>query len=342
MSPDNIAQLKNLLQEFLNNNNLHIYKEIHQTNYHIVKNKSDKDKQNTNDYVIDRFLKEFTLPTDKASKNYKFWQFVYKKNIKLGREMVPEYINIPSKDYLKDEYVTKVFQLYTNNKNENHILWSIVQQRKFLNNNIKVIEELFNEHALGNFQKEYIVKYYVELLDKNDKFNNLENKRVITLLNESLTKPLNINLLQSEENNDKLKVQIKTSSCVYFEIQVQDLMSYNLKFSRAFAEHLLQNFATLLPKVPEAETNDVLDRKLKSNNEIVGYGYAVLTGLNENIMNKTFTHFVDTYAKSLESDTFLSKEEMLDCLKFSVIKARKENLENKLVDKNIKTKVNKI
>lgn len=341
MTPENIEQFKALLKNYLEVNNLHIYKEIYQSYYHINVNKNDKDKQKTNDYVIDRFIKEYTLSTDENSENYKFWKFVCKKNLNLGREIVSQYIDIPTKDYLRDEYVTKVIQLYTNNKNDNHILWSIVQQRKFLNNNIKVVEQLFNEHALGDFQKEHVVKYYVALLDKNVKFNTLENKRIISLLNESLTQPLSIDLLESEQTNG-LNIKTTTSSCVYFEADIKNLMAYNLKLSHNFAEHLLDNFHVLLPKVPEAETKDVITRKIKINEKTQSYHYAILTNLHEKVINKTFTHFVDSYLQTIDNSSFLSKDEMLDCLKFSVIKARKENLESRLVDKNIKTKVNKI
>lgn len=343
MSPENTEKIKQLLKQFLNNNNLHLYKEIWADNYSFKINKVEKDKTKTNDYVIERFIEDFKLATDKSSKNYNFWQFVYKKDINLGREMVPQYIDIPKKDYVREEYIKNVIELYTNNKKDNHILWSIVQKIKFLNNNIKVVDQLFKENVLGNSQKEHVVKYYVDLLNKNVKFNTLEHKRMITVLNESLSKPLTIDLLETNnENSPTLQLQTKTSACVYFEVKVQELMAYNLKLSNHFAEHLLDNFNILLPQVVEAETQDVIARTEKRNNETLNYHYAVLTSLNENIISKVFANFVDSYLENIDNDQFLSKEDMLDCLKFSVVKARKENLENKLVSKNITTKVNKI
>lgn len=342
MSPENTEKLKQLLKQFLNNNNLHLYKEIWANHYSFKDNQNVKDKEKNSDYVIERFVEDFTLSTDKDAKGYKFFKFVYKNDIALGREIVPKYIDIPKQEYLKEEYIEKVIQLYTNDKKENHILWSIVQQKKFLNNNIKVVEKLFKENVLGNTQKQHIVNYYVDFLNKNIKFNNLENKRIVSVLNESLTKPLNINLLETNEQSKVLNITTKTSSCVYFEVKVQELMGYNLKFSNHFAEHLLENFNVLLPQVVEAETQDVITRIEKRNNETLSYHYAVLTNLNENIISKVFAHFVDSYLENIDNDQFLSKEDMLDCLKFSVVKARKDNLENKLVSKNITTKVNKI
>jgi len=120
-------------------------------------------------------------------------------------------------------------------------------------------------------------------------------------------------------------------------------MQYSLKLSTDFSENLLIQFHKLLPQVIEAETSDVIPRKMESQQKLDGYGYAVLTRLNEDVIKHIFNTFVDSYIETISNDNKIpSKEDSLDCLKFAVIKARKERLENQFVCKNIKGKLSKI
>lgn len=120
-------------------------------------------------------------------------------------------------------------------------------------------------------------------------------------------------------------------------------MQYSLKISSEFSENLLNQFHRLLPQVTEAETSDVIPRKIESQQKLEGYGYAILTRLNEDVVKHIFTTFVDSYIETISNDNKIpSKEDSLDCLKFAVIKARKERLENQFVSKGVKGTFKKI
>lgn len=339
MKEESKAKLKDLLKSYLEKNNFYLYKEIWASNYTFKLNDPRKEKANTNDYQLDSFIKDFELGTEEKTNNYRFWKFIYQKDIDLAHEMVISYIKYPTKDYLKEEYIEKVLNLYTKNKKENKLLWSIINTKSFLNNNIKVVEDLFNEEVLSHIQKKEIVEYYMQFIQKSAKFNTLENKRIVSVLNEKLSKPLEISLIEEKE----LIIKTKTENCIYFEVKVQELMQYSLKLSSEFSENLLYQFHKLLPQVIESETSDVIPRKFESQQKLDGYGYAVLTKLNEDVIKNIFKIFVDSYVETISNQNKTpSKEDSLDCLKFAVIKARKENLENQFVPKGVKGTLKKI
>lgn len=333
MNEENNTKFKILVKEYLEKNSLLLYKEIWSSEYSFNKSKGEK-----GEYHINSFIQSFSLPT-KKSESYQLWKFIYKKDIKLAQDIVVGYIKYPTQDYAKFEYVESIFNLYTNNKKENKILWSIINTKVFLNNYVKIVKDLFDDNYLSHIQKKEIVEYYIKNVEKNTKLNTLENKRVITLLNNSLIKPLEMDLIKQYT----LDIQTRTEKCVYFEISVKELMGYSLKLSEKYAEHLLSFFPILLPLVKEAETVDVINRKKETNNIIDIYGYAILTKLDEKLIKKIFTSYIDNYVQILDKEVnFPTQEDILECLRFSVIKSRKENLENNLIIKNTQTKINKI
>jgi hypothetical protein len=334
MKEENKNKFKKFLKNYLEKNDLYLYQDIVTNTYCFKLNEPKKEKKQNNDYQLESFIKKFELPLDKNSNNYKFWQYIEQKDKDFSHELITTYIKYPSKDYIREEYINKIFELYTNNKKNNTILWSIIKTKTFLNNNIKIIEKLFNEEVLSDSQKQEIIEYYINFIQKSAKFNTLENKRLISVLNKKLIKPLEISLIEEKD----LKIETKKENCVYFEIKIQDLMSYSLKLSKNFSENLLYQFHNLLPKVLESETKNIIFRK-----NLESYEYAILTNLNEELIKHIFKSFVDHYIKLIiNEDKFPSTEDILDCLRFSTIKARKEKLENQFELKNIKNKLNKI
>lgn len=339
MNEENKKKLKEIFKNYLEKNDMYLQYEIWNSSYSFKKNNPLKEKKETSEHQIESFIKEYSLGTDENSNNYKFWKYVCQKDVQLAHEIVIEYVKYPVKDYMREEYIEKIFKLYTKNKKENKLLWSIISSKTFLNNNIKEIDKLFNEEVLSNIQKKEIVEYYINLSNKSAKFNTLENKRILTLLNEKLLKPIDIELIKGKD----LNIQTRTEKCIYFEVNIKDLIEYSLTLSTDFSENLLRQFHYLLPKVNEAETIDVIPRKIEEQQQLQGYGYAVLTQLSEDLIKKIFTNFVDSYIETIKQENKIpSKEESLDCLRFAVIKARKEKLENQFTPKNLKEKLNKI
>ena len=252
MKEENKKNFKNLLKNYLEEKSLFLHKEIWGTNYSF-----DKFKGERGDYQIESFIKDFSLGMTKSSENYKLWKYIYQKDIALSYEIVNSYVKYPSDEYTKKKYIHTLFDFYTNHKKDNKILWLIINNKNFLNNNILIIQELFEENMLSGIQKKEVMDYYIEYVDKNKKLNTLENKRIITLLNKKLLKPLEIDLIKER----KLEIKSKSETCVYFEVSVIELMGYSLKLSEKFSEHLLSNFSRLLQKVTESETSDVIERK---------------------------------------------------------------------------------
>ncbi|MGC8733651.1 MAG: hypothetical protein ACP5RD_01175, partial [bacterium] len=82
----------------------------------------------------DSFIKDFELATEEKSGNYKFWKFIYQKDIQLAYDMVIEYIKYPLKNYLREEYIEKVFTLYTKNKKENKLFINIKEFKNSFSN----------------------------------------------------------------------------------------------------------------------------------------------------------------------------------------------------------------
>lgn len=334
MKPEQNDKLKLLLREYLEKKELLLNNEIWNSSYVFSKSKGDR-----SDYKIKYFFRDFSLATKKDSENYKFWKYVYQKDILLSYDMVLNYIKYPSQDYSRKEYIESLFSLYTNNKKEDKLLWSIVSTKTFLNNNITIVKDLCDENILSNIQKQEIIKYYTTTFNKNNKLNTLENHRIVSLINQSLIKPIDIDLIKEKQ----LEINVRSEACVYFEITVKELMQYSLKLSDKFSENLLYKFSTLLPQVVEAETSDIVVRKKETQNIVESYNYVIFTKLESDLIKKIFSSFVDNYIQIIDTtSSFPKNEDILDCLKFSVIKARKENLENNLVEKGNKSKFSKI
>lgn len=339
MKEENTSKFKELLKAYLEKNNLYLYKEIWASNYSFKSNDPRKEKKEINDYILDTFIKDFTLASQKDNDNYKFWKYVYQKDIALSYDIVLNYIKYPAQDYSRKEYIESLFSLYTNNKKENKLLWSIVNTKTFLNNNITIVKDLCDENILSNIQKQEIIKYYTTIFNKNNKLNTLENHRIVSLINQSLIKPIEIDLIKEKQ----LEINVRNEKCVYFEITVKELMQYSLKLSDKFSENLLYKFSTLLPQVVEAETSDIVVRKKETQNIVESYNYVIFTKLESELIKKIFSSFVDNYIQIIDTTSLFPKnEDILDCLKFSVIKARKENLENNLIEKGNKSKFSKI
>lgn len=329
-------KFKILIKEYLEKKSLFLYKEIYASGYSFHKSKGER-----NDYFIDSFIEKFSLPTVKDSEYYRLWAYIYQKDINLAYEIVTSYVKYPTTENDESKYTNAVLEIYTNHKKDNKILWSIINNKSFLNNNLILLQELFEENVLNNIQKKEVVQHYIQSMESSKKLNTLENKRLITLLNKKLIKPLEIELIKE----DALEIKTKTETCIYFEVTVQELMGYSLKLSDKYSEHLLANFAVLLPQVLEAETTDVIERKKLSSQSknIEGYGYAILTNLEDKLIKKIFNCFVDSYIEIIDNkNKFPTQADMLDCLKFAVLKSRKENLENNLMVKNTKSQLKKI
>jgi len=335
---------KTLIKEYLENNQLKLHKEIWNNYYSINKNKGD-----LNDYTIGRFAEEFNLPQEKSN-NYNLLKYIEKKNNKLYKEIVKEKIINPKDSYTRKEYYGKIFQLYTDNKKSNDLLWNIVQKRAFLNNNIDIVQNLFEENLLSHIQKKEIVEYYFNYLSKNGKFSNLENKRILTILNEKLIKPLEFELI---EKNKPLKINSLEMQSVYFSISTEDLMSNEIDLNIQLASHLLRAFSDYSKSIEEFEVKKMLSDFNKTNtNEIINSEFILMTNLSENVVKKVFSEFVTNYVRLIKEKDILQKsktyqvypekEDVIETLRFSIIKARKENLEETLSVKIIKSKPSKI
>lgn len=334
MKEENTLKFKKLLLEYLETNNLFLNKEIWNTVYHISKEKGDRA-----DYRINDFIENFELGTKKQSSMYKLWKYLYQKDITLSYDIVVSFLSYPAQDDDRKSYIETIFSLYTNNKKENKLLWSIIHQNKFLNKNINVIKNLFEEKFLNHEQKKYIVEYYLQYLKKENKFNNLENKRIVSILNNCLIKPFKIDLVGKKE----LIINSKNVECVYFNIFKKDLMQYSLSLSDDFSNHLMQFFNKCLPEIPESETSEIISRKIGFDKAIDGYDYAIFTKLKSDLINNIFKSYVDLYIKEIEKNPEKPKySDIVEILKFSVLKSRKEYLNDKLLPKNIKTNTNKI
>ena len=341
---ENFELFKTLIKEYLENNQLKLHKEVWNNYYSINKNKGD-----LNDYTIGRFAEEFNLPQEKSN-NYNLLKYIEKKNNKLYKEIVKEKIINPKDSYTRKEYYGKIFQLYTDNKKSNDLLWNIVQKRAFLNNNIDIVQNLFEENLLSHIQKKEIVEYYFNYLSKNGKFSNLENKRILTILNEKLIKPLEFELI---EKNKPLKINSLEMKSVYFSISTEDLMSNEIDLNIQLASHLLRAFSDYSKSIEEFEVKKMLSDFNKTNtNEIINSEFILMTNLSENVVKKVFSEFVTNYVRLIKEKDILQKsktyqvypekEDVIETLRFSIIKARKENLEETLSVKIIKSKPSKI
>jgi len=341
---ENFELFKKLIKEYLENNQLKLHKEVWDNGYSINKNKGD-----LSDYTINRFAEEFNLPQEKSN-NYNLLKYIEKKNNKVYKEIVKEKIINPKDSYTRKEYYGKIFQLYTDNKKNNDLLWNIVQKRAFLNNNIDIVQNLFEENLLSHIQKKEIVEYYFNYLSKNGKFSNLENKRILTILNEKLIKPLEFELI---EKNKPLKINSLEMKSVYFSISTEDLMSNEIDLNIQLASHLLRTFADYSKSIEEFEVKKMLSDFNKTNtNEIINSEFILMTNLSENVVKKVFSEFVTNYVKLIKEKDILQKsktyqvypekEDVIETLRFSIIKARKENLEETLSMKIIKSKPSKI
>lgn len=339
MKEENKTKLKELLKEYLKRNDLFLKKEIFDSKYRLKQNDPRKEKQAINDYQLNYFMNDFELGLYNRDSNYLFWKYVYQQNTELAEDMIKSYIKFPKKEYECEEYIDSVLKLYTKDKKENKILWLIINTKQFLNKNIKKVEKLFEDDVLSHKQKQELVSYYINYLDISDKFNTLENKRIISILNEKLIKPIEINLIKEKE----LKIKATTKNCVYFEVKIEELMQYSLQLTHNYCEYLLENFSTLLPKVVEAETTDIIPRIIKNKEKIEVYHYSILTSLSNDLIENIFKEFVDSYIKAVnEQNSNPSLKDCLDCLKFAVIKSRKEKMEYQFPDRNLKGNLNKI
>lgn len=335
---------KKLIKEYLENNKLKLDKEIWNNYYSINKSKGD-----LSDYTINRFAEEFVLPKDKND-NYHLLKYIERKNSNLYKEIVKEKVTNPKDSYSRKEYYQKVFSLYTDDKKNNVLLWNIVQKKSFLNNNIDIVKELFEENLLSHIQKKEIVEYYFNYLSKNGKFSSLENKRIVTLLNDKLIKPLEINVIEKTEELTIISSEMKA---VYLNIKTEDLISREMDLNIQLAGNLLRAFRDYSKTIDEFEIKKILTEfETINTNEIKNSEFMIMTNLSENVVKKIFTEFVKNYVQLLnEKDIFQKsktyqvypdKEDIVEILRFSVIKARKESLEESLSLKNIKSKTSKI
>lgn len=341
---ENVELFKKLIKEYLENNQLKIHKEIWNNYYSIDKNKGD-----LSDYTIGRFAEEFVLPKDKNI-SYRLLKYIEKKDNNLYKEIIKDKVINPKDAYSRKEYYQTIFSLYTDNKKNNVLLWNIVQKKSFLNNNIDIVKELFEENLLSNIQKKEIVEYYFNYLSKNGKFSSLENKRIVTLLNDKLIKPLEINVIEKTEELTIISSEMKA---VYLNIKTEDLISHEMDLNIQLAGNLLRAFRDYSKTIDEFEIKKILTEfEIINTNEIKNSEFMIMTNLSENVVKKIFTEFVKTYVQLLhEKDIFQksktyqiypNKEDIIETLRFSVIKARKENLEESLSLKNIKSKTSKI
>ena len=339
MKEDSIKKFREYTKQFLLNNKLLLVNEIWNNSYSINEKKGD-----INDYSIQRFVNEYTLSKEAKSYNYKLWNFIKNQDKSLSEEIVLDYIKYPKYDYERKEYMNNILQIYFKKNSDIDFLKKLFTQKTFLNKNLDIIFENcqtgFLSHEKFANDKKIILDYYINLLKKNNKFNTLENSQKIQILTNNI------------KNDDKeLSINIIERHVVDFKIKTKELVDYSLSLSPILVSNLLNNFLEL-KNIDQFECKKLIHQKtINSNNDLLEIEFIMFTSLSKEIIEKSFLEYVEQYIKlsedignkiEVQNKKIPESQDVLDCLKFSIIKTRKDLLENKYQEKNIKIKQNKI
>jgi hypothetical protein len=322
--------LKKYTLEFIEKNQLTLQRSYTSNNIFLIKTK------NTDKNIIDYQLEDFlTSNIDFRNETARLLlSYIDQKDVQLGFIFLKNSLKIPKDSYEKKEYISLLIDSYTHNLKYKKNLKQILSLPHILNKCPDIILEYFQRPLLLEDEKKIFIEYYKEHFEKKRLFeNNLEYRRIVSLMNKTLKKPLDFIFFEEKE---KLTYQIKEGKGIYIQINTEDVMR---KYSFIDEEKIIITINTL------NQLKDVEDLMVKEliykvdNNK--SFTFLLLSNYGEDFFQK----FIDLYFETmLSSNTRNIKTiaEIKEIMKETFIHVQKDLLEETVEKKNETMKFKKI
>lgn len=339
----NINLLITYVLEFLEKNQYILEKNYYDNSYYLQKRKETKEIKETKEYQVKYFLEESINLKD--NKCLSLLSHIEQKNNLLAYELLQKSLKIPKAEYEKKDYIDNLIDKYTKHLKYRKNLVQIFSIPKILNNYPDIVLEYFQKNILMEEEKKVIVEYYKTKIQKTTFQNNLEFKRIVSLMNKCLKKPFDFVFF---EEKNKLEYKMIQGNAIYLEIEVKNIMQKFPKISKANIL-LVINSLKNLADVEEYQVKNLMSDQKGKNIEINplnvdSFQFFFMSSLSQEYFQKILDLYFDDMLSLQPDGKYMLKSipEIKQLLKESFIKVQKDFLEKNLVQKESDNKLKKI